>query len=54
MSLPDFTAVDLGSTPGPTGWGPGPAVWDSPEGIPVSPLYTAADLRGVDFLDTYP
>jgi methylmalonyl-CoA mutase len=54
MSLPDFTAVDLGSAPGPTGWGPGPAVWDSPEGIPVSPLYTAADLRGVDFLDTYP
>jgi methylmalonyl-CoA mutase len=54
MSLPDFTTVDLGSAPGPTGWGPGPAVWDSPEGIPVSPLYTAADLRGVDFLDTYP
>ncbi len=54
MSLPDFTTVDLGSAPGPTTWGPGPAVWDSPEGIPVSPLYTAADLRGVDFLDTYP
>ncbi|MGF7236585.1 MAG: methylmalonyl-CoA mutase [Frankia sp.] len=29
-------------------------VWDTPEGIPVKPLYTAADLEGLDFLDTYP
>ncbi len=58
MSLPDFTTVDLGgsglgSAAAPE-WGPGPAAWDSPEGIRVSPLYTAADLRGVDFLNTYP
>jgi methylmalonyl-CoA mutase len=61
MNLPDFTTVELGAgsastQPGstPQGWGPGPAVWESPEGIPVSPLYTASDLRDVDFLDTYP
>ena len=29
-------------------------VWDTPEGIAVKPLYTAADLAGLDFLGTYP
>ena len=29
-------------------------VWDTPEGIGVKPLYTAADLDGLDFLETYP
>ncbi|MFF2080040.1 methylmalonyl-CoA mutase [Kitasatospora sp. NPDC058162] len=29
-------------------------VWDTPEGIGVKPLYTAADLEGLDFLETYP
>jgi methylmalonyl-CoA mutase len=33
---------------------PGAGVWETPEGIPVNPLYTAADLEGLDFLDTYP
>jgi methylmalonyl-CoA mutase len=28
--------------------------WKTPEQIPVNPLYTAADLRGVDHLDTMP
>ncbi|MGE3474247.1 MAG: methylmalonyl-CoA mutase [Rhodospirillaceae bacterium] len=28
--------------------------WDTPEGIPVKPLYTSADLEGLDFLDTRP
>ncbi|WP_375480125.1 methylmalonyl-CoA mutase [uncultured Jatrophihabitans sp.] len=32
----------------------GVAAWETPEGIAVPPLYTAADLDGVDFLDTYP
>jgi methylmalonyl-CoA mutase len=39
VSIPDF-----GSVP----------AWETPEGITVPPLYTAADLDGVDFLDTYP
>ncbi len=28
--------------------------WHTPEGIDVKPLYTAADLAGLDFLDTWP
>ena len=28
--------------------------WHSPEGIAVQPVYTAADLEGLDNLDTYP
>jgi methylmalonyl-CoA mutase len=30
------------------------AVWETPEGIAVKPLYAASDLAGLDFLDTYP
>ena len=29
-------------------------LWDTPEGIGVKPLYTASDLDGLDFLETYP
>jgi methylmalonyl-CoA mutase len=29
-------------------------IWDTPEQIPVRPLYTAADLAGVDHLETMP
>ena len=29
-------------------------VWHMPEQIPVKPLYTQADLDGLDFLDTWP
>ena len=32
----------------------GATIWETPEGIAVPPLYTAADLEGLDFLDTYP
>jgi len=53
-AIPDFSTVELG-TPSPSGTWDGPAQpWDSPEGIPVKALYTPADLRGVDFLGTYP
>ena len=37
-----------------TGRGVEEASWETPEGIAVPPLFTAADLAGVDFLDTYP
>jgi methylmalonyl-CoA mutase len=30
------------------------ASWETPEGITVKPLYTADDLAGLGFLDTYP
>jgi methylmalonyl-CoA mutase len=29
-------------------------VWQTPEGIPVKPLYTAADLEGLEHVDSFP
>src|SRR4051812_27832943 len=37
-----------------TGRGAGGATGEPREGRPAPPLFTAADLRGLDFLDTYP
>ena len=60
MSIPDFTTVPLhGGTAAGT-WADAlvgaepPQTWESPEGIGIKPLYTAADLTDVDFLHTYP
>ncbi|WP_326955950.1 methylmalonyl-CoA mutase [Amycolatopsis sp. NBC_01286] len=66
MTIPNFADVDLG-TPEPgdreawakavqdaTGKGPDALAWETPEGIGVKPVYTAADLSDVDFLGTYP
>ncbi|MDH2430696.1 methylmalonyl-CoA mutase [Sphaerisporangium sp. TRM90804] len=36
------------------GESPADLLWDTPEGIGVKPLYTAADLDGLDFLSAYP
>ncbi len=52
--IPDFMTIDLlsGSAPASP-----PAVgepWNTPEGIAVKRLYTAADTAGLDFLDGYP
>ncbi|MGH9027097.1 MAG: methylmalonyl-CoA mutase family protein, partial [Acidimicrobiia bacterium] len=33
---------------------PDALVWDTPEGLPVSPLYTAADLENLEAVDTLP
>ena len=33
---------------------PDTLVWETPEGIAVQPLYTAADLDGLDHVDTHP
>ena len=33
---------------------PADLVWHTPEGIDVKPLYTAADVAGLDFMDTLP
>ncbi|WP_407918457.1 methylmalonyl-CoA mutase [Kitasatospora sp. NE20-6] len=67
--IPDFTTIGLdpdGTAPAATGtqwreaWQQATGkdvedlVWQTPEGIGVKPLYTAEDLAGVDFLDTYP
>ncbi|MDG4766027.1 methylmalonyl-CoA mutase [Solwaraspora sp. WMMD406] len=37
-----------------TGRDPRELAWDTPEGIRVAPLYTAEDLAGLEFLDTWP
>jgi methylmalonyl-CoA mutase len=65
--IPDFGSVELGrpavTTSGDdwakafketTGRGVEEASWETPEGIAVPPLFTPADLTGLDFLDTYP
>ncbi|MEV4332687.1 methylmalonyl-CoA mutase [Streptomyces sp. NPDC049597] len=67
MGIPDFAGIELGpaaATAGAeqwraaveaaTGQGADDLVWETPEGIPVKPLYTDGDLEGVDFLGTYP
>jgi methylmalonyl-CoA mutase len=51
--IADFSHATLGGETGkPTT--PRAATWETPEGIPVPPLYTAADLDGLDFLETFP
>ena len=65
--IPDFTGVELGPQAGgadldawaaaveaETGKAPDALVWETPEGIPVKPLYTAADTADLDFLDGWP
>jgi methylmalonyl-CoA mutase len=62
--IPDFSdatlglATEQGNTPSPesllASQADRPAAWATPEGIAVPPLYTSADLDGLDFLDTYP
>jgi methylmalonyl-CoA mutase len=67
-TIPDFTSVELGPPPTPAadleGWARAvdeetgkqadALVWETPEGIPVKALYTAADTTELDFLHTVP
>src|SRR5690606_32999253 len=54
--IPDFSGIDLGSGAhtAPVPASSSAEAWQTPEGIAVKPLYTAADLDGLDFLQTYP
>jgi len=61
--LPSFVGIPLDGEPTPRAsvadWqqaagDEATAPWPTPEGIDVASLYTAADLDGIDFLDTYP
>ncbi|GIH73851.1 methylmalonyl-CoA mutase [Planobispora longispora] len=67
--IPDFSGIELGgraeavpdglerwarAVREETGHGPDELVWETPEGIGVKPLYTAADVEGLDFPATYP
>jgi methylmalonyl-CoA mutase len=64
MTIPDFSDATLGraaqaaaqaANVDDTDGAADVAAWETPEGISVPPLYTAADLAGgPDFLDTYP
>ncbi|WP_066937435.1 methylmalonyl-CoA mutase [Microtetraspora fusca] len=53
MTIPDFSGIDLGPGAGAVPDVDG-AVWETPEGIEVKPFYAAGDLKGIDFLETYP
>ena len=65
--IPDFGSVELGRPAAGasaddwakafkevTGRGVEEATWETPEGIAVPPLFTPADLDGLDFLHTLP
>jgi methylmalonyl-CoA mutase len=53
--IPDFTDAILGRPEAAQEASrPDTAPWETPEGITVPPLYAAADLADVDFLQTYP
>jgi methylmalonyl-CoA mutase len=56
--IPDFTKLDLATGPlsaaSEAVSAPAAPLWETPEGIPVKPVYTAADTASLDFLDTLP
>lgn len=53
-AIPDFTQIAFDTTHIATApWAAG-EIWLTPEGIPVKPLYTAADRDGLPFVDTLP
>ncbi|CFX53116.1 methylmalonyl-CoA mutase [Candidatus Filomicrobium marinum] len=52
--IPDFTKIDLGAAQAADAAAGGP-VWQTPEGIPVKPGFSNADIDGLDFVDNaYP
>lgn len=51
--IPDFTEIPFESAVPPARAGEAPT-WTTPEGIPVKPVYDAADLDGLGFVDTWP
>ena len=51
--IPDFADVAFSAVAAPRPAGSAEP-WLTPEGIPVKPAYSEADLAGIDFLDTCP
>jgi methylmalonyl-CoA mutase len=49
--LPDFSSIAF---EGSSVYGCSGHVWTTPEGIDVKCAYQAADMQGIDFLDSYP
>jgi methylmalonyl-CoA mutase len=52
--IPDFTKIAFADVSFLRSDGRIPAPWLTPESIAVKPVYSAADLKGIDFLDTFP
>ncbi|GIJ59594.1 methylmalonyl-CoA mutase [Virgisporangium aurantiacum] len=52
--IPDFSKLEFDSPGDAAAADTDREPWLTPEGIDVKPVYTAADLDGLDFLDTYP
>ncbi len=50
--IPDFTKVAFAPVPAAPSAAAEP--WLTPEGIPVKPIYGPDDVKGLDFLDTFP
>jgi methylmalonyl-CoA mutase len=50
----DLAAWDKLATQQMKGRTPEDLIWETPEGIPLKPLYTAADLESLDHADTLP
>ncbi|MBK1870059.1 methylmalonyl-CoA mutase [Taklimakanibacter albus] len=48
--IPDFSKIAFAPSSSPTK----PSVWQTPEGLPVKSAYDAADVAGLDFLNTWP
>ena len=53
-SVPDFSKIDFTPTPVASPYAAASNPWLTPEGIPVKSAYGPDDLKGIDFLDTYP
>ena len=53
FSIPDFSTIAFATIPASPSRAQGEP-WVTPESIAVKSLYTAADLDGLDFLDTFP
>ena len=55
VGFPTFDSIDLGTAaPASDSVDTGAALWETPEHIAVPPVFTSPDLKGLDFLETYP
>jgi hypothetical protein len=54
-AIPDFTKLTFADAAGATAVPQSEGdLWQTPEDIPVKPIYTAADRDGLPFVDTLP
>jgi len=53
-AIPDFTKLAFAGDAASSATLPSGEAWTTPEGIPVKPVYTAADREGLPFVETLP